>query len=167
MSTYNQLYQQDHNIEWYAKFEGRCLHFCSCGSLIPDEINDKERNRAIQQYVAQHTPEYGIDLQNVFANNAYLIDMNNISLYQYGVEDVRPLLDDAFEASFLGFYSYCFWGIDKWGGRLYRLVSCPLNNNHKQLEELDIPNLTHAQYVFSSLHVLHGDSIVNEFIRVW
>lgn len=168
MSTYNPLYQQDHNIEWYAKFEGRYLHFCSCGSLLPDEINDKERNRVIQQFVAQHTPKYGIGVQNIFTNNAYLSDMSNISNLQFEIENVRPLLDASFEASFLGFYSYCFWGIDKWGGRLYRLVSYPLDNKqYKQLEELDIPALSHAQYVFSSLHVMHGDLIVNEFVRVW
>lgn len=137
MSRYSIQYQEDHSIDWYAKFNDRYYHFASGGSYLPKEANDKQKNRAIQQYLANaNDRDIAID-QVSLINEKYFEDIvmivRRINEQQH-VDIIRELSIGALDALYSGLDSYCFWGYDKWGGIIYRLIAKSKNKVPEELE---------------------------------
>lgn len=71
------------------------------------------------------------------------------------------------DAAYIGFYSYCYWGIDKWGGIIFRLIASPAQNINPEFDEpLTIPELKSANCMTLVLH-LDEERSIPEFIRVY
>lgn len=138
MSRYSKQYQEDHSIDWYAKYNDRYYHFASGGSYLPKEVNDKQKNRAIQQYLANaNDREIAID-QVGHINEKYFDDIDAIVKRingQQHVDIIKELSIGALDALYSGLDSYCFWGYDKWGGIIYRLIAKSKNKVPVELEE--------------------------------
>ena len=168
MSRYSKAYQEDHNIDWFAIVDGRYCHFASGGTYLPEEVNDKEQNRKLQQFVAK---------RNYLRKDA----LNSVSITQDYMNDVRSIVNNQFEkqlnaelgislctadAAHIGFYSYCYWGVDKWGGIIYRLIALAAQNIKPEFNEpLSIPELKSFHSLTPVLH-LDKERAVPEFIRI-
>lgn len=168
MSKYSKAYQEDHNIDWFAIIDGRYYHFASGGTYLPDEVNNKEQNRKLQHFVAQ---------KNIHRNDIH----NGVSINRNYFSDVHSIVQNQFEgkinaemgislcsadAAHIGFYSYCYWGIDKWGGIIYRLIASPAQNINPEFDEqLTVPELMCAHFMSLVLH-LDEERTIPEFIRV-
>lgn len=169
MSTYSKAYQEDHNIDWFAIVDGRCCHFASGGTYLPKVVNIKEQNRKIQQFVAKrnlHREEIdnGVSINQDYMNDARSIV--NIEFEEQMNAELGISLCTA-DAAHIGFYSYCYWGIDKWGGIIYRLIAFPAQNIRPEFnEQIIIPELKSAHCLTPVLH-LDEDRIIPEFIRVY
>lgn len=168
MSKYSKAYQEDHNIDWFARVNGMYCHFASGGTYLPDEVNDKEQNRKIQQYIARKNNQQNY-LDGVLINPNYMDDVLSIVTSQFGIEmNVdRALSLCATDAVSLGFNSYCFWGIDKWDGIIYRLIASPIHIINPEFDSpLTIPELQSAHSMKPFLQI-PADREVPEYIRVF
>lgn len=168
MSTYSKTYQENHNIDWFATINGRCCHFASGGTYLPEEVNNKEQNRKIQQLVARKNIHRDNDLNGVSRNQYYIDDITSIVHAQFDNEINEALIISISTADAVsaGFYSYCFWGVDKWGGIIYRLIASPVRNIEPEFDEpLIIPDLQNAQPMHPNLQI-DADRTIPEYIRV-
>ena len=168
MSTYSKAYQEDHNIDWFAIVDGRYCHFASGGTYLPKEVNNKEQNRKIQQFVAKSNLHREDVVNGVSINQDYMDDVRsivNIQFEQQVIAELRISLCSA-DAAYIGFYSYCYWGLDKWGGIIYRLIASPTQNIKPEFNEpLTIPELESAHCMTPVLH-LDEERSIPEFIRL-
>ena len=49
---YSKTYQLTHDIDWFCKIGNTPMHFASNCGLLPKKVNDKERNKRIQEQVS-------------------------------------------------------------------------------------------------------------------
>lgn len=167
MSTYSKAYQEDHNIDWFAIVDGRYCHFASGGTYLPKVVNNKEQNRKIQQFVAKRNLHREEIVNGVSINQDYMNDARSIvnSQFEEQMDAELGISLCTADSANIGFYSYCYWGIDKWGGIIYRLLAFPAQNIKPEINEaLTIPELKSAHSLTPVLH-LDDERMIPEFIR--
>jgi hypothetical protein len=69
--TYRKDYQEHHDIDWFAIYEGIPIHVASNGGEIPSAIKSVD-NRAIQKYLAKLNP---LSINNEIEINEEWIDV--------------------------------------------------------------------------------------------
>lgn len=52
MKEYDHDYMETHDIDWFCQIGERAIHCASNGGLIPNKVNNRNRNRRIQEIVA-------------------------------------------------------------------------------------------------------------------
>ena len=167
MSSYSRTYQEDHNIDWFAVVDKTYCHFASGGTYLPDEVNKKEQNRKIQQYIAKKFLQLDKFPLDVSINSRYIDDVNLVKKNPFEERhfdiDYKDYIADAV---YLGFYSYCYWGVDKWGGILYRLLAYPKKETKIGIDNtIEVPHLQSANFLTPTLN-LENNRTIHEFVRV-
>lgn len=139
MTKYSISYQQEHCIDVYFKLNGVKVHILTDGTLIPDNLNDRDRNRSLQKEVSILEPDT-FDEKKVIINEKFLKhlkeEINQFNLEGYQLPCNTELLRMHIPVSQLGFYSYdCIQELQEGKGR-YMLVSSP--NPDENYPEIDI-----------------------------
>lgn len=68
---YNQMYVETHDIDWFCRIGNTAIHCASNGGALPDKVDNKERNRKIQEEVAG-MPNVVNSQEEVVINRAYV-----------------------------------------------------------------------------------------------
>lgn len=126
---------KSHDIDFYYRGHDKCFHLMSYGNLIPKILNDKIKNRKVQQKIARLITENN-EVQNldVIVNYLYvnrilelIKEWENNEDFQINIK-VEDIVSYFVENTKLGFYSFDFLKNDDDGNDIYQLVSKPKND---------------------------------------
>lgn len=121
-------YMQEHCIDIYFRYAGRLFHVLTYGTTIPAPLNDVDKNRGIQHYVAIDMDEMR-DAHEVHVEQDYITAVHESFGEYAGAAQLIPDEDTVLQmfkpVAELGFYSYdCIEELED-GRGLYRLVAYP------------------------------------------
>jgi len=106
MTRYSNKYLLSHCVDLYFKCNNRYVHILTDGSLIPEILNDRGRNRVLQSEIALLEPTE-IDINAIEVNPVYL---HNVCHLSQDMANNKQSVYDALQmfapAAQLGFYSY-------------------------------------------------------------
>lgn len=124
MARYSESYMREHCIDVYFTYRDMNMHVLTDGNLIPERLNDRDKNRTNQQLFAQILPDE-ISQENVSVQQDY-IDSIRTNVDNYGpIPENEILLRMFLPMAQMGYYSYdCVETFENGKGR-YKLVAVP------------------------------------------
>ena len=126
MAQYSFNYMRSHCVDVFFQYHGIPIHALTYGSLLPELLNEMERNRNLQHQVAQRQlgEEYIVEVE---LNQAYL-QLLRTETERYGEIFNFDVATQWFKnVARLGFYSYdCILNRNDFS--VFKLVARPRNN---------------------------------------
>lgn len=124
MAEYSINYMESHCIDVFFYCLGREIHVLTDGNHIPSFLNDRDRNRTIQQATARLIGS-AIRLENIRINQGYISLIRDYATEANPLPEYEILLGMFLPMAQLGFYSYdCIETYNDGRGR-YHLVASP------------------------------------------
>lgn len=132
MAEYDRAYMQEHCIDVFFRHGDRPFHVLTYGTIIPETLNNVERNRSLQHYVSIDLEETR-NIGDIHIEQDYVTEVRNASIQASGelarneqlVPDEETIVQMFKPNAELGFYSYdCIEELEE-GRGLYRLVAYP------------------------------------------
>ena len=135
MAPFNSEYQLSHDIDWFAKAGNKCIHAMSFGGILPNDVDDRERNTEILIEVYHTDPEY----KNLVINEGYLSQR----LGQADNEKIYQRKRERYLRHFIEMASRGFWSFDRDldQDNVYHLIVKPKENNYRMRIINKLPEL--------------------------
>lgn len=148
MARYSESYMVEHCIDLFFLFGNRKMHVLTDGNSIPDQLNDRDINRSIQQAVANHIPDE-VTLDNIQIEQSYLNSLSSLAVADVPFPETEVLVRMFAPMAQLGFYSYDCTETYQNGRGMYVLVASPdyPEGHHIQAPEIAIPNFDGIEIV--------------------
>lgn len=136
--TYRKDYQERHDIDWFAIYEGIPIHVASNGGVIPTIIKSGD-NRAVQRYLANLETSLNVDIT---VNTEWLNQLANIESEHNNNFDKNTYLPTFIEFAKLGFISIDNAIIN--GEYQYKVVAYPnkKQNLFKNTADVKLPEVS-------------------------
>lgn len=129
MAQYTPGYMQSHCIDVFFQYGGRAIHVLTDGCGIPEELNDIERNRTLQQQTTISGSQIEARWNEVTINPPYLDLLRRDAVAgEYDLPEDSELLAMFAPMASLGYYTYDCISYDEHSA-LFVLVAKPLDGS--------------------------------------
>ena len=124
MATFSIEFQRSHDIDWFARIRHIYIHALSFGGLLPDEVNNREKNFVILRHSYRMTDNNQIQ---VVVNDVYIERRIRPQAKENNATDFERR-KERYLRHFIDMAKRGFWSFDRdlYDEKKYHLIAKPL-----------------------------------------